>query len=353
MGFVEFFKGYEFLGNSGYDYIVSAVIFVGLLIALKIFQVIILARLKQLAKKTKTEFDDVLIKIFTKVKPPFYLVVALFFAVKALTLPSYANTLVKAFFIIAVVYEIIQAIHRLVDYFAKKYIDQADEEDKGTAESMMSVVKIIVAAVVWIVGILVVLSNLGVNVTSLVASLGVGGLAVALALQKVFADLFSSLSIYIDKPFKVGDFIVIGEHKGTVERIGLKTTRIRSLTGEELVVSNTELTSTRVQNFKRMTRRRALFHFGIVYGTSQKKIESVPDIVKEIIDKTKNAEFDRCHFYKFGDSSLDFEVVYYVESSDYNAYMDIQQSVNLSLCEKFAKEKIVFAYPTQTIYLQK
>jgi small-conductance mechanosensitive channel len=200
---------------------------------------------------------------------------------------------------------------------------------------------------------MLVLSNLDINISSLVASLGIGGIAVALALQNVLGDMFSSFSIYADKPFRVGDFIVIGKDQGTVEKIGMKTTRIRTLQGEELVVSNKELTSTRVQNFKKMKRRRVLFQLGVVYGTKPEQLESISKIIKEIVDKIDGVDYDRCHFSTYGDFSLNFEVVFYVNSSDYADYMNKKEKANLAIYKRFAEEKIEFAYPTQTIFVNK
>jgi len=201
--------------------------------------------------------------------------------------------------------------------------------------------------------LLLVLDNIpGVEVTALVAGLGIGGIAIALAVQNILADLFASLSISLDKPFAIGDFIVVGEHMGTVENIGLKTTRVRSLSGEQLVIANDDLLRSRIRNYRRMSERRVLFGFGIVYQTPYRKLHSVPGIVREIIGTTEQARLDRAHFKGYGDSALEFEVVYYVLSPDYNVYMDVQQSINLALFRRFEQEGLEFAYPTRTVYLQ-
>jgi len=217
-----------------------------------------------------------------------------------------------------------------------------------------AIINVSVKFVLWAVGILLILSNLGINVNSLVAGLGIGGLAISLALQSVLGDLFSSVSIAVDKPFEEGDFIVVGEHKGTVKKIGLKTTRVEALQGEEIVLSNTELTTARVQNFKKMHRRRVLFHIGVTYDTPIEKLKKVEDIIEEACGEHKEkVEFDRVHFQEFGDSNLIFEVVYYMQVSDYNVYMDTQESINFKILEEFEKEGIEMAYPTQTLYVKK
>lgn len=355
MELLDSLKYVYFWNNSLYDYSMAALLFLGLLLALKIFQVIILARLQHLAAKTQTDFDDVVIEIFKKIKPPFYFFIALYFAISILNVASIISKALFVLFLIAIVFEIVQAVSRALDYWMRRYLRKNREkgEAKQQSESMIKLLQSMIKAALWIFGFILILSNLGVNVTSLVAGLGIGGLAIALALQNVLGDLFSAFSLYLDKPFKVGDFIVIGNDMGIVEKIGIKTTRITTLQGEQLVVSNQELTTSRIQNFQRMDRRRVVVSIGVAYETEQNQLKAIPEYIKNIIVKTKMAEFDRCHFSEYGDSSLNFEIVFYVESSDYNTYMDIRQKINYEIFEKFAKEKIEFAYPTQTIHLQK
>jgi small-conductance mechanosensitive channel len=204
---------------------------------------------------------------------------------------------------------------------------------------------------IWSAALLLTLENLGVDVTALVAGLGVGGIAIALAIQNVLGDLFGSLSIALDKPFVIGDFIIVGDMLGTVERIGLKTTRVRSLSGEQLVFSNSDLLGSRIRNYKRMQERRVPFTVGVTYQTPVDELERIPGLARECIESTPNTRFDRAHFKEFGDSSFVFEFVYYVGSRDYNEYMDAQQSVNLGLCRRFEERGIEFAYPTRTLHV--
>jgi small-conductance mechanosensitive channel len=205
----------------------------------------------------------------------------------------------------------------------------------------------------WATVLLLVLDNLGVDVTALVAGLGIGGLAIALAVQNVLSDLFASLSIVLDKPFIPGDFVVVGDMAGTVEHIGIKTTRIGSISGEQLIFSNTDLLGSRIRNFGRMKERRVVFSLGVTYQTPADKLARVPGLIQAAIESQERARFDRSHFASYGDSALNFETVYYVESSDYATHMDILQAVNLSIYRSFATEGIEFAYPTQTLFLEK
>lgn len=348
-------ENYSLWGNTAYNYFLALVIFIGFVIILKIFQVIILAKLNRLAKSTKNDLDDALIAIFSKIKPPFYFFVAIYFAIKYLTFPEIVDKVLMVVILVTVVYEVVQAISRFLDFFINKSINNSDN-NKSTqkySQSMLRAVSMIVKAVLWVVAIIMILSNLGINVTSLVASLGIGGIAIALALQNILTDMFSSFSIYVDKPFQIGDYISIGTDSGTVEKIGMKTTRIRTLQGEELVVSNRELTTARVQNFKKMEKRRASVTLGVEYETPANKLKNIPELVRTIIGGVEGTDFDRCHFAAYGDSSLNFELVYYVNSSEYSEFADKRQAINYAIFDAFAKEKISFAYPTQKIVLDK
>ena len=226
------------------------------------------------------------------------------------------------------------------------------EEDAG-AVAAMDIVSFLTKVSVWTLVFLLILDNLGVNITALVAGLGVGGIAVALAAQNIISDLFASLSIVLDRPFVLGDFLAIDEFYGNVEKVGLKTTRVRSLSGEQLVFSNNDLLSSRIRNYGQMVQRRIVFKIGVVYQTSHDMLAELPRIIEDIIVKQDSARFDRAHFQSFGDYSLNFEIVYYVESSDYKLYMDIQQAVNLEIVRRFAEAGIEFAYPTQTLFVDR
>ncbi|MBU1202446.1 mechanosensitive ion channel family protein [Patescibacteria group bacterium] len=355
MDFLQTLEEISIWSNTGYDYMIAIFIFFGLIIVLKVFQIIILSHLQKLALRSKTDIDDMLIEVFKKVKPPFYFFVALYFGVKFLNISELIARVIYILFLVFVVWEIIQVMSRILDFSIRKFLqkNQEDGEDNQHAESTVRLMMVIIKAILWVIGLLLVLSNLGINVTSLVAGMGIGGIAIALALQSVLSDLFSAFSIYIDKPFQVGDFIMIGSDKGEVEKIGLKTTRIRTLQGEQLVVSNQELTSARIQNFRRMQNRRVSFNLGVTYDTKSDKLEKIPHIIEEVVSQVKLAKFDRCHFVEYSDSALIFEVVFFINNREMTDYLNARQEINLGIYKRFAKEKIEFAYPTQTIHLQK
>lgn len=224
-------------------------------------------------------------------------------------------------------------------------------ENKVDRENQLTVtiVSLLVRTSLWAVVLLSVLANLGVNITALVASLGIGGIAIALALQTLLADLFASASIGVDKPFRTGDFIVFNDVAGTIEYIGLKTTRIRSLSGEQIICGNTNLLQQIIHNYKRMDQRRVVFFLAISFRTPVTKARQIPGLIKEIIESTDKTRFDRAHLFKFDDYSMRFEIVYFVLSSDYTIYMDIQQQINFALLEELDNREIRFAMPVRSI----
>lgn len=341
---------YQFLGNSVKAYFIALAAFVVLLIVFKIFQLVVLRRLAKLALKTKTDIDDAIIKIVQSVRPPFYMFLAFYFALYFLSFTDRVRQVINALLIIWIIFLVVKAVEILINHIVNKSVGQEKEK---SAQAAAKTVGLLAKVVIWCFGLLLLLSNLGVNITSLVAGLGIGGLAIALAAQNILTDLFSSFAIYFDKPFIIGDFIAVGDKKGTVEKIGIKTTRIKSPQGEEIVMSNKELTSAQIQNFGKMKERRIIFSIGVVYETKPEKLKMIPDIIKGIIESVKDTRFDRAHFKQFDDSALTFEIVYYVTSSDYVEFMDMQQDINFKIFDAFAKEKISMAYPTQTLYIEK
>jgi len=341
----------EFYGNTIQDYLIAIAVIIASIIIMQVFKFYIIKKLKKLAKKTKTNVDDMVIEIFNKLHWPFYLLIALYIGIRTLSFPELIYKIANAILLIAITYYVAKSAGAIIEFVMSRLGNKKSNEeiDKTAVGFMNKLIKI----VIWVMAILLILSNLGYNITTLIAGLGIGGLAIAFALQNVLADVFASISIYFDKPFKVGDFIIIGDDMGIVKKVGIKTTRIQTLQGQELIVSNRELTETRINNYKRMEKRRVIFSFGVVYNTNPKNLEKIKKITLDIINKTPHAKADRVHFKSFGDFSLNFEAVYYVDSQDYNLYMDVQEKINLGLSKEFAKEKIEFAYPTQTIYLNK
>jgi len=335
------------------NYLIALAVFGAAIGVIKLFKQLIIARLRKIATKTKTDFDDLVIKIVAGVGWPFYLILSLWLALQFIHPIDLIQKVLRWGVVIIVTYYAVRAIQRIIDYTTRKVIEKRQKEEKVSDTTVIDLLGKILKASLWVIAIILILSNLGYNISTLIAGLGIGGVAIAFALQNILVDIFAAFSIYFDKPFQIGDFIIVGGDLGVVKKIGIKTTRIQTLQGEELVVSNRELTETRVHNYKKMEKRRIAFGFGVKYETPTEKLKGIPQIVRDIIAKVELADIDRVHFKKFGDFSLDFEVVYYLRSSDYNKYMDTQQEINLAIKEKFEKEGVEMAYPTQTLYLNK
>lgn len=337
-------------GNPLLDWLTAAAIVAVLALAFHFAKRIVLRRLAMLSQRTETRLDDFVVEILGGTRFLFLLIIAIYFGSQYLELPAKPARLLGHLAVIALLLQAALWGNRGIVLWLNDYLKRHRETDAAGATTV-SVLGFIARVVLWSVLLLMILGNLGFDITTLVASLGIGGIAVALAVQNILGDIFASLSIAMDKPFVIGDFIIVGEQLGTVEYIGLKTTRIRSLSGEQIVFSNTDLLNSRIRNFKRMYERRVLFGFGVVYQTPLDQLKRIPEMVREIIEKQEHARFDRAHFKEYGDSSLNFEVVYYVLKPDYNVYMDIQQAINLAIFERFAAEGIDFAYPTRTLYV--
>jgi small-conductance mechanosensitive channel len=344
---MELFKQ-TVLGNSLEKWLLAAGIAIVGTVILNILTRILARCFNSLNEKVSSNFPRFLAEMFRRTKKTILFLIILYAASTVLQLPV---TLAKSLRYIAVILVGIQVgiwSSFLVAKLVSEYVILKTEKDE--VASGIAVATLIARVTVWAFVVLLVLDNLGFNITTLIAGLGVGGIAVAMASQNILADLFASLSILLDKPFKVGDFIIVGDLLGSVENIGLKTTRLRSLSGEQLVFSNGDLLSSRIRNYKRMQERRVVFTVGVEYRTASEKLKRIPRMIRDIIESIQSTRFDRSHFMSYGDFSLNFETVYYVLSPDYNIYADIQQEINIKLFEKFEDEQIVFAFPSRTIY---
>lgn len=334
-------------------WLLALAIFLGLNILFYIVKHIVVQRLLTLAERTNVVFDNVLIEAIRDIRPWVYSLVSVVVAASVFTLPRIPEMILYGVMYAALVWQAIEIILRVLNFVIMRMVRTSNDDsatDEAHATTAAHMITLVARIALWSLGILFVLSNLGIEVTSLIAGLGIGGIAVALALQGILSDLFASFSLYFDKPFRIGDFVTIGQDSGTIEKIGIKTTRIRTIQGEELVVANTELTTTRVHNFKKMKERRIVTEFGITYETDPVLVARVPELVRASFDANEGGRIDRVHFTTFGDSALIFEVVYYVESSEYVEYLRIQENFNLDLLKRFKEYGIEFAYPTHTVY---
>ncbi len=344
----------SFFGNTAEQYLLAVGIFLGVCFISLVFKKYFLYIFRKAAAKTKIGYDDMIVDILESIRFPFFLIIAFYISLSFVQAPQIVVDSSYYLLLIGVIYYVVKALQATIDFFAEEYQKRSDRKSRLGGES--NAVKYLSTAakfMLWVFAGLFFLTNLGVEITPLIAGLGIGGIAIAFALQNILSDVFNYFSIYLDKPFMVGDFLIIGDDLGAVKKIGLRSTRIQTLRGEELIVSNNELTSTRIHNFKKMHERRITFTFGITYDTPVKKMEKIPGMVKKVIGEVKQTRFDRAHFKEFGNFSLNYEVVYYMLNPDYNLYMDSQQKINLGIMKAFDKAKIAFAYPTQMIYTKK
>lgn len=339
------------LGNTVLDYLIFlGMLIIGILVII-VIKTVIFERLKRIAGKTKTPLDEFLVNKIQKSLIPLLYYGAFFLATRGLYLHKTIDRILNVVGIALITFMAVRFLLGSIEFILRHvWMKEAPKEKR---ERNIRAILPLIKVIIWGLGIVFLLDNLGFEITTVIAGLGIGGVAVALAAQAVLGDLFSYFAILFDRPFEVGDFIIIGDFMGNVEYVGVKTTRIRSLGGEQLVFSNTDLTGSRLRNYKRMERRRVVFKLGVTYDTTLEKLKEIPDIIKTAITGISDTQFDRAHFSSYGDFSLIFEVVYYVLSSDYNKYMDIQQEINLTIAEEFQKRAIEFAFPTQTLYINK
>lgn len=345
---VERLQEGELLENALSRWAVALAVAAGVALALWVLKRLLRRRADRLAECRPSEWFMAAADLVRVTRSWFLLVLALYCGSLLLVLPvRFAAVAVSA----AIIALLVQAAlwgDALVRSLVLQKVRQRGDGD-GSAATTLAALGFVGRVAIWTIMLLLILANLGINVTAMVAGLGIGGIAVALAAQNVLSDLFASASIVLDKPFVLGDFIVVGEDRGTVDHIGLKTTRVRSLSGEQLIFSNAELLKSRIRNFKRMAERRALFTIGVTYQTPPETVAAIPGMLREAVEAESPTRFDRAHFQRYGDFALVFEVVYFVLVADYNTFMDIQQSINLTIMRRFAEAGIEFAYPTQTV----
>jgi len=339
-----------FFHNTLVQWLMAAGIALLSWIILRIAIAVVLRRLGKWAERSTTDWDDALLAAGRAIRGWFLLALALYLGFLSLTLPAEFGQVVQSLVIIAVLVQGALCGNVLVSCVIEHY-SRAKLEENAAAVTTMSALGFLAKVALWSIVLLLVMDNLGIDVTALIAGLSVGGIAISLAAQSVLGDLLASLSIVFDKPFVLGDFIIVGDCMGSVEHIGLKTTRLRSISGEQLIFPNGDLLGSRIHNYKRMQQRRIVFTVGVTYETPQQKLPEISRWLEAIVSAQQDIRFDRAHFKSFGDFALIYEVVYYVLTSDYLRYMDVQQAINLAIAEKFAAEGVEFAYPTNRVIL--
>jgi small-conductance mechanosensitive channel len=342
---------WEFYHNSLRTWLVAGIAFVVIAASLFIIRTLLARRLAKIAERTATTADDAIVDLLRRTRYFFILTAAIAGATLFLDLPERAYSIGRVLGTIALMLQIAIWGNGLITFWFRNYA----ERKAGThlsGRTTIAAFSFVARAILWTMLALVALNRLGFDVTALITGLGVGGIAIALAVQNVLGDVFAALAIVLDKPFVVGDAITVDGFAGTVENIGLKTTRVRSVNGEQLIFSNADLLKSRLRNFRPMHERRVLFSIGVTYDTPPDTVARIPDMLREAVEAQTQVRFDRSHFLSYGDSSLNFETVYFVLSADYVTYANIHQAVNLAIYRRFAAEKIQFAYPTRTVLVR-
>lgn len=334
------FLNRTFFGNSVFAYFSALSFVVVLSIVLTISSKIIFRK--------KNEDSGFLSETLKKHFFPALYFLVLYAGLRFLSLPETLCRIIDKTSLVAAIIFVVRFLIFAVSYFLKRSYD-GDTKTGAAKIPLMPFVKI----VLWSAGLLFVLDNFGFDINTLLAGLGIGGVAVALAAQAVLRDLFNYFVIVTDRPFLIGDFITVGDFKGTVERIGIKSTRLISISGERLIFSNTFLAESVIKNYSEMKTRRIVFNIQVKYETQLSKIKEIPGLIKKAVEETEGAIYDRSHFGSFSDWGLVFEAVYFIEGGDYLKYMDVQQKINSKTFELLSESGIEFAYPTQIIHLEK
>ncbi len=335
-------------------YLRALVVAIGIMIILQVIKKFFIKKLSDLAKKTSSDLDDFVIKLITDTRGLFLAALSIYIGTRLLTLPDVLKETIHLVMVLILLLQMGFWINSLINYLIQKQVQKVSDENSASQATTLSSLGTVAKGVVWAVVVVLALDNIpGIEIGTLIASLGITGIAVGLAVQSILSDLFASLSIALDKPFVIGDSISVGDFTGTIEKVGLKSTRVRSIMGEQLVFSNSDLLSSRIKNYRRMNRRTVILSLGVSYDTPYEKVKAIPHKVEGLIREIKQTTFSRAHLKEFGESALNFEIVYWIESSDYSLFMDIQQQVGLEILKLFGEEGIEFAYPTRTVILEK
>lgn len=339
-----------FFYNSLSQWFYTAIVILTLLLLVKLLAVFINKKLIVWAKRSTVKWDDYVVDGFKSFVLPLLYIAVVYFPLQQLVLPKLLQSMFHFAFISCLTFFAIRFIAAAIRKIIYSYIDTQNNNEAKRKQARGLI--IIINVLVTIAGIIFLADNLGYNVTTLIAGMGIGGIAIALAAQNILGDLFCYFSIIFDKPFEIGDFVVIDEKAGVIEQIGIKTTRVRNLEGDQLVFSNADITGARLHNYKKMEQRRIVFSVGVVYGTSHQKLKEIPELVKSIIENEPRSTFNRAHLKSMGDFSINYEFVYYITTADYTEYMDIQQNIYLTIYKTFEERQIEFAFPTQTVFVE-
>lgn len=336
-----------YYNNSVLDYLYTLAAILLVWLILKLIKKWVLSGLKRMAGASKTNFDDALISAAEKFIIPYVYLLLNYVIISQLVLSPRVSHVLRLAMIVVTIFYAVRVINHAIHYMVLLYMKKHNEADTRIFQlnGILNVIKV----VMWGLGLLFLLDNMGYDVTTIVAGLGIGGIAIALAAQNILSDLFSYFVIFFDKPFEIGDFVVAGAESGTVEQIGIKTSRLRTLGGEELVMPNADLVKTPIHNFKRQQKRRVVFNLRVAYTNNADVLKQIPELIKKIVSSKQEATFDRAHLQNLNDTFINYEVVYNLSTADYNLYMNLQQDIYLEILQEFKNNHIDLALPLQSV----
>ncbi len=347
----DYLRDGQFFGTPVADLLTAAATIVASVLTIYLVRRLLLRRLQKIAERTHTAVDDAAVALVRRTPVFLALFVALRIVTQYFELVPRAERLVGAVATVSLFIQIGLWISAVIGFWAQRLVQDRQHLAQSAGEATIRAIAFGLRLLLWSALLLVTLDTFDVDVTALIAGLGVGGIAIALAVQNILGDLLAALAIVLDKPFEVGDFIQVDEFLGSVQHVGIKTTRVRSLSGEELIFPNANLLQSRIRNYKRMAERRVVLALGVTYQTDRALLQRIPQLIRDTIEAQEQVRFDRAHFSRFGDSALEYEAVYWVLTSDYNVHMDIKQAILLRLVAQFAELGIDFAYPTRTLFV--
>lgn len=337
--------------NSVQEWLIAVCILIAAFAGMLISKKLLIRQFQDVARRTFNAWDDLVVELIEKTGRFFMLAVSVYGGSLILSFHQTTTAVLQKIVILSLLLQLAIWGSHILAFWSTRYKEQQIRINSSALKTLLRM-GFILRVLLWTFLVLLALDNLGIDITTLVAGLGITGIAVALAVQNILKDLLSALSIVLDKPFEVGDFIIVDSYMGSIERIGLKATRIRSISGELLVFSNSDLLQSRIRNYKHMYERRVVFSLSIIYDTPLEKVAALPAMLKDIVASKDQVRFDRAHFKAYGDSALEYEIVYWMQDPDYALYMDTQQAINLEIFHQFEREGIRFAYPTKTIQVQ-
>lgn len=338
--------------NSAHQWLIAGTVLVVVFVVLLGVRRVVAARLGAVAKRTDNQVDDLVVALIARTRTYFLFLVAAYVASRYLDIGPRTDAALQDIWMLVLLLQLGLWGNAGVDFSGKRYLERRRAANTATGVATINALAVAAKFTLWVIVLISVLAVFHIDVRTLITTLGVGGIALALAVQNILGDILAALAIVFDKPFDIGDFIVAGDVSGSVEHIGLKTTRLRSVGGEQVIIANSELLKSRIHNYKRMYERRVSFNTDVTYDTPPDIMARIPGIIREIVTSQTPVRFDRSHFSAYTDSALRFETVYFVLDPDYGRYMDIQQSIYLELLRRFESQGIEFAFPTHTLHVE-